>query len=317
MAKPVLHARDHQPGGADPIPGFVTTTQPISLPFYDVVEEIALTTDLLGYWRLGDGASPFADTSGHVGGAVDMVKQTGGTAMTDSIAGALIEGDDGAVEFNIGGSGAGDWLNGDGGNRFGFSSDSFTIACFVNPAASAGTFRGHALGNFRPGASGSYPGGYAIFVDWPTRTVRFIRAVSGSSSTTWDGCDGGSLTAGDWAFIVGTYDGTADEMNMYVDGALIDTAASTISENGQVFPSIGRSSEPWINYVEPLGFMRPGGFLGGVDEASIWDGVLTPEEVASLWSAASASATALAGTVPVADGAGGYDWGYPAIEVTY
>jgi len=37
-------------------------------PFYEAVAELATTRELLGYWRLGEGASPFLDTSGHPSG---------------------------------------------------------------------------------------------------------------------------------------------------------------------------------------------------------------------------------------------------------
>ena len=56
--KPVIHGRDHLPGGADPIAWLVAGGD------YELA--VKSIPDLLAYWRLGETAGPWADTSGHV-----------------------------------------------------------------------------------------------------------------------------------------------------------------------------------------------------------------------------------------------------------
>ena len=82
--KPIIHARDHLPDGADPIRGLLATPS-----FPDRIAELALTRDLRGYWRLGEGASPFTEVSGHAYGPADAVTVDIGINMTNSITGAL------------------------------------------------------------------------------------------------------------------------------------------------------------------------------------------------------------------------------------
>src|SRR5262245_17005730 len=151
--QPALHADQHLPWGSDPIPGLVT--EPAGgVGFADRIAEI--NTDhggnhLIGYWRLGEASSPFADTSGQSPAA--PAAHDGTTpAMTDSITGALpAADDDGAVQFNQTTGAAQQHLYAaepaGGPYRFQLIND-LTVTAWVKPAASASSFNGQAVGNW-------------------------------------------------------------------------------------------------------------------------------------------------------------------------
>ena len=66
-------------------------------------EGVLLATGPYAYWRLGETASPWADTSGFAP-AADLALTDAGTNVTPDVTGALAAGDDGALEFNYDGT---------------------------------------------------------------------------------------------------------------------------------------------------------------------------------------------------------------------
>src|SRR4029077_5251961 len=114
-------------------------TQIVDTPsFAEAVGELAATRDLRGYWRLGEGAPPFADTSGNTGGAAAAVKHSATTAMSEDVPGALPPADDdGAVAFNA--FAASDYLNTGAVDptRFDFAptDTAVTVAAWIKPTA--------------------------------------------------------------------------------------------------------------------------------------------------------------------------------------
>jgi hypothetical protein len=271
--------------------------------FFDAVAELAATRNLCGYWRLGEGASPFADTSGHAYGAADAVKVSTGTAMTDSVTGALPPGDDdGAVRFNNTAGGAGDFLdcpdpNGPspGDRRFNFSGAAdMTVAAWVKPAASSSTFNGTAIAVWSSGSFG--PCGWGLGVTWPARTPFFRRRENGTPAADAT-VDGSALTADEWAFVAGTYS-SVNGHTLYVNGppAANDPATFASLPSFNFGPNIGRSE------------FSTESFYGAVDEITVWGGVLTAAEIMALYTAGVTGGVPPAGYVWTADGEGGAAW---------
>src|SRR5262245_28245712 len=91
---PRMHGLTHVPGGPDPIPGLVFA--PTSPSFPEKVAELAAVSPdrLLGYWRLGEGAAPYLDTSGHSYGPSDLTETGSSVAMSNDVTGALPTADD-------------------------------------------------------------------------------------------------------------------------------------------------------------------------------------------------------------------------------
>lgn len=100
----------------------------------------------------------------------------------------------------------------------------------------------------------------------------FRVALYTTKSGTWYWMDGGARVPYDdaWHHIVYTFDGTT--VRFYVDGAPAGTRNMNTGHEGPLRPG-----------VEPLKFMARGGtgtwWLGGVDEAAIYDYVLSPERI--------------------------------------
>jgi Concanavalin A-like lectin/glucanases superfamily len=268
--KPIIHGRDHSPDGADPIPGF-------GPGFADKIAAIAAAhpNRLLGYWRLGEPASPFADTSGHSGGAADAAKVTTGTVMSIDIPGGLAAAqDDGAVEFNNSTGGAGDYLTAPNpASRFNLSNKDMTICAWLKVKATASSIDTVAVGDFNPASGGWYLG-----VMYPAQQPRLHRGGAGTSGFIL----GPAITAGTWVFVVGTYSLTAG-YKLYYNGAEVaantDPAPASISNLGNG-PAFGR------NRTGGPGFQS---YYGGLDEVSVWDIALTADEVLDLSDAGQAS----------------------------
>jgi len=284
----LMHGRDHLPNGADPIPGL--QAGPVSFP--DAIANIseAHPGNLLGYWRLGETAAPFADTSGLSPSRPGTLSTPAGTPplMNLHIVGALpTADDDGAVEFT-GNSGLAEQaiqVADTSPFRFNFGAD-LTVSCWVKPHASTSTFVGQAVGNVSNPAPFPYPtDGFRVSVSWPARTPRmenFFRAAIPDLTLS-----GAPLTADVWAFIVATNDYTGGTgFKLYVNGSLVASdptvhATTTGANNGLRF---GAGDQ----YDSSLA-VTPHGFYGGLDEVSVWNVALTAVEVGTLFSAGTGS----------------------------
>jgi hypothetical protein len=227
------------------------------LSFFDQVAAFAATRDLLGYWRLGDGASPFLDTSGAAAGPNNMVQTTTGTAMTDSVTGALpTADDDGAVQFNAVSGASGDYLSATDST---FNGDAYvsTAALWVKPT---GSYTGL---QYIFGTYDTSNGGWAIGMTG--RQVFFHRRDAGGNSTV----TGPALPNDRWTFVSVDW-GSAPGVNIYLNGALVFTGSSTYGIYPFTTLYIGRSGG------------TANSFQGAVDEASVWGDRLLASEHAAL-----------------------------------
>jgi len=295
-ARPVIHARDHLPGGADPmLPGLVTGPN-----FPDSVFAIP---DIRGYWRLGDGEAPYLDTSRYnitapanatrtvAGGSGDYFSMN-----LDYSPGGLLVADDGAVKFNAPGSTdpptvRGDFLTvgisptaGDYQNRFAFPDrHPFTIVAWVQPGASGRTFTGPIFNTIAVnGTVGD--NGWRLELQWPSMVVGLTRAgavPAGGSYTS--ALSTAPVPAGSWSFVAGTYDGTTSRV--YINGVLAGALDDT-----QTWNSINYGTIPQL----ATGPLRPAGdgfgyYFGGLDEVVVWARALTADELLGLYQSGSGS----------------------------
>ena len=225
-------------------------------PFSTAIATLAATRDLRGYWRLGDGATPFADTSGNAGGPNNMVKTVIGTAMTDSVTGALpTADDDGAVQFNALGATTGDYLTATHVTLFRGSGDT-TIALWVYPMSATGTQT--IFGTMDVANGGWYfaLSGLQMF---------FTRKDGGGTKTAV----GPNLPLNKWTFVAVSWNPGAG-VEFYLGGHLVysDTVVQGVFD--QTALRLGRR------------YTVPESFQGAVDEVSIWGVRLTAVEIATL-----------------------------------
>jgi len=289
--KPILHARDHMAGGADPIPGLITSgggLGPFDLYVYSL-------PDLIGYWRLGEGASPWLDTSPTPYGDAHLSKVVyGAHHMNDDVPGALpAEQDDGAVEFTATAFTQGDYLVPAVTGRFQFTSPSagYTVACWLKMNSDSGAGSSSLIaGTYSP-----FNGGWALEVGGGV-TIQHTRVPTGGGGT---GVVGPGVALDEWIFVATTYG--AGGYQMFYNGGLVATAAG-----GTVVPNFGLK----------VGAMATGGPVygslnGSVDELAIWNRVLTIDEIQGMYARADPAALSEpAGKVLLADGSGGTEWGY-------
>jgi hypothetical protein len=228
-------------------------------PFYEAVASLAATRDLLGYWRLGDGASPFADTSGHASGPNNMVKTATGTAMTDSVTGALpAADDDGAVQFNAVSGVSGDHLIASHATLFRGSTDS-TAALWIKPA---GSYTGS---QYIFGTQDLSNGGWHVGMSGATRPILFRRRDGGGNVAA-----AGPSLPNEWVFVSVDWNPTGG-VNIYLNGALVYADGISQGVFDQTDLYLGRRAGG-----------TPDSFQGAVDEVSFWGTRLTAAEHAYL-----------------------------------
>lgn len=263
---------------------------------------------LLGYWRLGDLTPPFLDSSGYSGGPANGNRQAAGTPMTLHVPGALPPvDDDGAVQFNNPTGGLGDIIR-IAGETYWQNLDPFSVACWINPGASANTFTGTPFNDWIfPVAQPA--GGWRLDVSWPARTLSFtIQSIGTGANATLT--DPTPLVAGQWVFVVATYSSAAG-MKLYVNGTLVASNSASIALSvANEGPHIGGDSF----------FTAVNTFFGSVDECSVWSVALTGASIASLYTSGQPCTNIPAGTttanqVLTSNGDGTSSWLYPTVGI--
>lgn len=258
------------------VPFGVGEASSAGLTFEQEMILLGATASLLGWWRLGDAASPFLDSNPYLS-HTDEVQHSIGNALTTQVAGCLpADQDDGAVRFN-GGTSAGDYLSTGATNagRFDFTNGDFSVTCFIKPLQEAPGWSGGVVGNTNGGTVNN--AGWGLFVDLVPaglHRVVFRRAQDGGTlvDLTTD------ISAGSCLFIAGTYSHTTGAA-LYVNGVLAASDATTFSATatglGVFIGKLGIGNTSTQEY-----------FFGSVDEVAVWGSTLSAADIAGLYAAA-------------------------------
>ena len=248
-------------------------TSATSQGFAQTVAGVAAAGTLRGYWRLGESAEPWADTSGWSSGPTNLTSSGAGAAPTLHVPGALSQSqDDGAVQIN-GGPGTGEYLhNASGAVNTGINSG-FSIMAWAKAAATANNWTASIYNNLT--FSGGVINGWNLAALYSGGTITYVmRRVIGGVAT------GAGVVAsfGTWVFLVGTYDGST--LRLYSNGLLVDTAADARADTFNPYANVDLG----VAFNDPFG--TAGRFLGVLDEVAVWGTVLNLNQVQTLYSAA-------------------------------
>lgn len=230
------------------------------------------SSDLIAYWRLGEAAAPFADTSGaHPGTEADCVAVTRSAAYTTDVTGALpAPYDDGAIQFN-GSAGLNDYINStnSSGGRFNAQNAlaAFSVACFIKVNANAATFTA-AIVNYQYSTPAT---GWALNLYYPARLLTWERQDVGQPLYF---CSTTGIATGAYLHVCGVFE-APDIMILYVDGVEVDRLTGVYS------------GLPGWNSPVNIGGADPNAsahyrFDGEIDEVALWDATLTPTFIAEL-----------------------------------
>ncbi len=259
--KPVLHARDHLPGGADPLKIQLTTSRYSN-------EVINDPGGLFLYWKLdelGDTTTTAADSSGN--GRDGTYDPDTGTAIQVGLTGLA---DGTSFRFTKSGHFGFNW---DGGpNAAVLWSGAYTNATKISVECWVKTTQAAASSPYFVNTGGGTTAAPLadIYLDSSTGQAVFAVQSSGGAHTVTGAT---VINDGVTHYVVGTYDGA--DINLYVDGVLDATAAMALGLNGLggsiVINACGRhiGSQIWDH-----------GFTGTLDEWAFYRNVaLTLSEV--------------------------------------
>ncbi|MFI6077372.1 LamG domain-containing protein [Actinoplanes sp. NPDC051343] len=104
-------------------------------------------------------------------------------------------------------------------------------------------------------------------------TWAFTMPSADSASAKWDTASGGSVQVGQWAHLVAVYDGSAHQIQLYVNGVLAATAAHTQSWNPSGGLQVGRAK----GNGGPLEY-----YTGAVDDVSVYGRALFVAEIQTM-----------------------------------
>lgn len=246
--------------------------------FSEGVINLGATGDLLGYWRLGDPGSPFADSNPYLP-ALPMSTAGTGVAFTPGIQGALAgPQNDGAVQFNgFGQPGGAGFVNGQylhttsSNTRWDLGSSNMSVLAWINPANVVSNAEAGVVGNLGAGAVSFV--GWGLVYDWSTDTLFFERWNDGGPSEQVSA----TVATSAWSFVAATY-GTVNGAKLYVNGALAAANATTLNVANPGKPmQIG--STVWTAAPSPANTF----FQGGIDEVSVWGSELTGGQISQLY----------------------------------
>ncbi len=250
--------------------------------------DVVIADDPLAYWRLGEAAGTFADSSssGTFPGTLSGFSE--GSLFLRAQPGGIVD-DDGAVHDDAAPSGYNQYPNGafvqSPGTGPSGGQDPFTLEIWAKPLSHGSSFAGGLIGDYNMEDSGSWDVGVGLYLNWPLRQLTFARA-GWDNGADRDVLDGPVLPASTWSHLVATYD--AQTMRVYVNGALADSLASTRNIDQGIAPvRIGmfRMDYGVTEY--------PGFFYGSLDEAAVYDRALSAQEIAEHYAAGTGSLSQL------------------------
>jgi hypothetical protein len=291
-AKPVLHGRDHCPGGADPIPCLPAA------PGATYAEIILAEPCLVGYWPLNESSGDAADLSGH---GYTLTKK--GTP-TYSLAGPFAsEPAQTAVHFDYTGTETGAVIPAE--DAF-YSSDGALDGYVTSPtglSVEAWVY---------PTANPAIYGGIMQSVNGGRTNTAYVLQHRSDGEIWWQAGDSIvvdpniALTLNAWTHIVGTTSTTAGT-RLYLNGALVGTPGSNftpvnIGAHFAVAALMNSSSQ--VRH-----------FVGRIAQCALYSCALTAAQVLAHYEGSTGGTAD--GAVLTSDGAGGTSWTFPMIEVDY
>ena len=169
----------------------------------------------------------------------------------------------GAYEFDA----DGDYINFEDSNTANLTVN-FTISVWVKPELQPDDNFPRIIDRWTGGASGK---GYVIYMKNDTRKVTVDLRRTGANTLLVSST--GALTYGEWSFITATYNGT--DVSLYIDGVLNKTESAgdyrTIDPK-DIYTHIGAKDNGAGRF-----------WNGAIDDVTIWDAVLTAEQVELLF----------------------------------
>jgi len=214
-----------------------------------------LTLTSVSRWPLDEGSGQYAnDTSGHDNDGI--LGSSGGVDSNDPAWASGISGK--ALAFN-------------GKNFVTIPDDAslnpsfISVEAWVNPA-NYGYYRSFVTKNYGSSWSSPYVE-YSLWLQDNTAKPSFILTIGGGTGTGATSVD--PIPMNQWSYLVGTYDGNSTKI--YVNGILKGTGASPI-------PGAPIASRPYPLYIGPSSLSNHN-YYGMIDEVSIWNRSLAPEEV--------------------------------------
>jgi len=249
----------------------------------DLHSETVLSTNPLAYWRLnGDTLDAIATGNNHDGTWANgsAAYDIGTTLLDDPDQLSGVFDNDRHVDI----------ANAD---DFSFTAaDSFSAAAWVKVDSDA---TGYLISKMDNGNRG-----WALWMDTSSGGVRL--RIGQNTSNEIDIRTSQSISDGDWHHVMFTYDGSTDASGVaiYVDGLLV---ANNVSDN-RLDPGEDITNTALMSIGSRNG---NNGFQGQIDEAVVWDRVVTAEEVADMVAAATVGLNSdlpspLIGTVVIPDG---------------
>ena len=299
--KPVIHARDHQPGGADPLD--------LNLPSGLIAGQMGVDLaerypgGLIFRYRMGDTftfpaaggtvTGALKDTSGWTSGGypgphnLDYYERNATSATHRPTLGAMLHtelgtGDDGCVNFTFDQASAG--LGDEPGCAFrgslgglqqwGTTTDNLqTIVAFFRPAQSGTSYTSLICGTWNMDATGGLNNNWGLIFNQNTGVVSFQGVDSASNAVTLTAP--GSLTFGSFYQLAVTWNGAT--YILWVDAVDVASAASTHAMNGN-----GALFQIGNGRFDSGASDRDGFVYGAVDEVLGYNIPLTAAELANL-----------------------------------
>lgn len=263
------------------VAGLLTVGSSLPAARASYVSDVSNTPGLVGYWRLGEAAGPTAqEEKNNLDGTYINV-----AAGDFSKPGAVTGDPDTAVRFN----GTTSYVDAGNPALLNGNWDGVTVAAWINPDNVNTDFRliaGKWAGAVNQDHFALFQGG--------TKLLFAVGSGTGAGENGLQGNGNVPLVAGQYNFVVGTWDKTTKDYRMYV--------------NGQADTATGDQSGTGINTGSTTSFKigaqvagAPRYFPGIIDETAVFNRALTGDEIASLYAAATvpepgaASLLALAG----------------------
>ena len=201
-------------------------------------------TGMVSYWKFDEGSGTIASDSA---GSNDGTLINGPVWTTGIVGGALsFDGVDDRVS-----------ISDDSSLKF---TSAMTLEAWINTPLTAGMANG---GRIFDKSDSSFSAGYALNVDSSGNIIFNTKGID------WSTVAYSVITANNWHHIVATYDGSAKKI--YVDGVEKASEGTT----GSISTS---NDDLWIGYLH-YSITTDRMFNGLIDEAAVYNGALTPEEI--------------------------------------